>query len=112
LAPERFDLRVPIDQETYDKLRYGQALLSHAVPPGDLAAVLKRLVAEGVENVERRKLGATETSRAGRRHSAADGRHVPTEVRCAVWERDGGRCTFVSDSGQRCPETMWLQFTM
>ena len=27
-----------------------------------------------------------------------------------MWERDGGRCTFVSDSGRRCPARTRLEF--
>jgi hypothetical protein len=27
-----------------------------------------------------------------------------------VWLRDGGRCTFVSESGQRCTARRFLQF--
>jgi hypothetical protein len=38
------------------------------------------------------------------------GRHVPAALRRAVFERDGGRCTFRSDSGERCRETAHLEF--
>jgi len=41
-------------------------------------------------------------------------RHIPAEVRRAVVERDGGRCTFVSasvgGSGHRCEATGMLEF--
>src|SRR5262249_38408833 len=37
-------------------------------------------------------------------------RHVPARVKRAVWKRDGGRCTYVSDSGHRCEERTDLQF--
>ena len=30
-------------------------------------------------------------------------------VRREVWDRDGGRCTYVDDSGQRCRETRFLE---
>src|SRR5262245_42802817 len=42
LAPQRFALQVTIGQDTHDKLRYFQALLSHSVPSGDLAGALDR----------------------------------------------------------------------
>jgi hypothetical protein len=35
---------------------------------------------------------------------------VPAEVRRAVWERDGGRCTFVSAAGHRCKARTRLEF--
>src|SRR5207247_4630763 len=39
-----------------------------------------------------------------------DPRHVPAHVKRAVWERDGGQCTFTSDSGRRCPARTRLEF--
>src|SRR5207249_7307707 len=44
------------------------------------------------------------------RHSSANQRYVPAQVRRAVWERDGARCTFVSEAGQRCPARRLLEF--
>ncbi|MEZ4221383.1 MAG: hypothetical protein R3B13_10700 [Polyangiaceae bacterium] len=37
-------------------------------------------------------------------------RHLPAEVRRAVWKRDEGRCTFVDTRGQRCRERSGLEF--
>src|SRR5207247_5002327 len=37
-------------------------------------------------------------------------RHIAGHVRRAVWERDGGRCTFVSEAGRRCPARTRLEF--
>jgi hypothetical protein len=37
-------------------------------------------------------------------------RHVPVEVRRAVWERDEGRCAYHSESGRRCAERRGLQW--
>jgi 5-methylcytosine-specific restriction endonuclease McrA len=37
------------------------------------------------------------------------GRHVPAAVRRAVFERDGGRCTYADTSGRRCAETHLLE---
>jgi 5-methylcytosine-specific restriction endonuclease McrA len=37
------------------------------------------------------------------------GRHVPAAIRRAVFERDHGRCTYASDSGERCRETALLE---
>ncbi len=36
-------------------------------------------------------------------------RYIPVHVRAAVWERDGGRCAFVDDRGQRCREQGGLE---
>jgi hypothetical protein len=109
LSAERFALQVTISQETRDKLRYAQALLGHAVPSGDLAEVLDRALDALVERLEKRKFGAGSRPRTSLR-SSADPRHIPAHVKHAVWERDGGQCSFVSDSGQRCSSNTRVEF--
>ena len=42
--------------------------------------------------------------------AARTARQFPAHVRRAVWERDEGRCTFVSPTGQRCPARRLLEF--
>ena len=37
------------------------------------------------------------------------GRHIPAAIRRAVFERDARRCTYRSDSGERCRETARLE---
>jgi hypothetical protein len=37
------------------------------------------------------------------------GRHIPAALRRAVFERDARRCTYRSDSGERCRETARLE---
>jgi hypothetical protein len=108
LSPERFALQVTIGQETRDKLEYAKALLGHAVPPGDLAGVLDRALDALVERLEKQKFAATSRPRAQR--SSADPRHIPAQVKRTVWERDGGRCTFVGEGGRRCDERSRLEY--
>jgi hypothetical protein len=36
--------------------------------------------------------------------------HVAVAVQRVVWQRDDGRCAFVSTSGQRCTERTFLEF--
>jgi hypothetical protein len=108
LATQRFALQVTLAQSTYDKLRHALALLSHVVPEHDVAQVLDRALELLIRHLERQKLGAPQP-RASRR-PVTDRRHVPASVRRAVWERDGGRCTFVGDTGHRCEERRFLEF--
>jgi 5-methylcytosine-specific restriction endonuclease McrA len=110
LAPERFALQVTMGQGTHDKLRYAQALLGHAVPSGDLAAVLDRALDQLIERLERRKFAACARSTPRRRPHAPAGRYVPAQVRRTVWQRDQGQCTFVTERGQRCPARTRLEF--
>ena len=44
------------------------------------------------------------------RPSSPEARRVPQHVREAVWKRDGGRCAFKDDAGQRCSARVGLQF--
>lgn len=110
LAPERYALQVSIGQATHDKLRYAQALLGHQIAPSDVAGVLDRALDALIHRLEKRKFGATSRPRRGLGQRAAKGRHVPAEIRRTVWERDGGRCTFVSEAGRRCPARTRLEF--
>ncbi len=59
LAPERYGLQLTIGQGTYEKLGYAQALLGHAIPSGDLAAVLDRALDALIGQLERGKFAAT-----------------------------------------------------
>ena len=110
LAPERYALQVTIAQSTHDKLRYAQELLGHQIPGSDVAGVLDRALDALIHRLEQRKFAATARPREGHRRSPAEGRHIPAEVRRAVWARDGGQCTFVSAAGQRCPARKRLEF--
>jgi hypothetical protein len=108
LAPERFALQVTIGQSTYEKLQYAQALLSHQLAPGDLAAVVDRALEALIGQLEQRKFAATAKPRP--RRSTANPRYIPAHVRRSVWARDGGQCTFVSATGKRCPARSRLEF--
>ena len=46
----------------------------------------------------------------GRPGTAPGSRHIPAEVKRAVWLRDLGRCTFVGDRGRRCTSRAFLEF--
>jgi len=105
---ERYSLRVTIDHRTHQKLRYAQALLSHAVAGGDIAQVLDRALEALILQLERQKFGAT--TRPRRARPSARRRYVPAHVRRAVWERDKGQCTFTGPSGKRCQARRYLEF--
>jgi hypothetical protein len=108
VAPERFALQIMIGGGTRAKLQHAQDLLSHSVPSGDVAEVLDRALDALIARLEKRKLGAT-TRRLRRPRPTTDERHVPAHVRNAVWERDQGQCTFVSEDGHRCSARKFLQ---
>src|SRR5688572_17483216 len=122
----RFFLQLGICKSTHDKLRYAQALLSHSVRSDDVAQVLDRALDALIVKLEKQKFGAASdlpprqgvttecptqqraTAERPKRH--VGGRYVPMHVRHAVWERDGGKCTFVSAAGHRCTARTLLEF--
>jgi hypothetical protein len=110
VASQRFALQLTVRQSTHDKLCYARALLSHQIPSGDMAEVLDRALDALIDRLEKRKFAATDRPRPGRRRSTEGGRYVPAHVKRAVWERDGGQCTFVSETGHRCPARNFLEF--
>jgi 5-methylcytosine-specific restriction endonuclease McrA len=108
LSPGRFALQLTMGQVTHDLLREAQSLLGHAVGSVDVEAVLERALRELVERLKRRKFGACARPRPQR--AGTGNRYIPAEVRRGVSSRDGGQCTFVSESGRRCEERKCLEF--
>lgn len=107
-APEQYRIQITVSKATHDKLRRAQDLLRHSIPNGDPAAIVDRALALLLENLEKRKLAATERPR-----QASDvpprGRHIAASVRREVWKRDEGQCAFVGTQG-RCEERGFLEF--
>ncbi len=108
LAPERFALQVTISATTHDKLRFLQELLSHQVPSGDVAQAIDRALEIAIGVLEKKKFAATDRPRKAK--PTRSRRHIPAHVKRAVRRRDGGQCTYVSDTGHRCEERGRLQF--
>ena len=108
LSPDKYALQLTMSQSTRDKLRYTQELLSHRVAAGDVAKVLDLALDALIRELEKRKFAAT--SKPRQRRSATSARHIPAEVKRAVWARDGGQCTFVSANGARCASRTRIEF--
>jgi len=109
VACERFSLQLMIGRGTREKLEHAKNLLGHQLPSGDPAQVVDLALDALIEKLERRKFAATTQPRRSSRPSKSP-RHIPAEVRRAVWERDGGQCTFVGESGHRCEARKFIEF--
>jgi len=109
LAPARYKVQFTASAETYEKLRLAQDLLRHQIPDGDLDQILSRALTALLEALARQKFAATDRPRRGQ-PTAPGARHIPAEVKRAVWLRDGGRCAFLGPSGRRCTATGFLEF--
>jgi hypothetical protein len=109
LSPDRYQLQITIGGETLEKLRLATDLLRHAVPSGDASAILDRALTALLADLARKKSAAAENTRPSRR-TAPGSRHIPAQVRRAVWLRDHARCAFVGTNGRRCPQRAFLEF--
>jgi hypothetical protein len=108
IGPDRYIVQFTASQHVHDQLFHAQHLLRHAIPTGNLAAVIERALEALIANLERRRLGAV--SRPGKRRPLRAGsRAIPAEVRRAVWGRDEGQCAFIGPHG-RCNERSFLEF--
>jgi 5-methylcytosine-specific restriction endonuclease McrA len=110
LAPQRYGVQFTLNQAGHDLLRHVQNLLGNRVPPGDLAEVIVRALKVYAAQLEKQKFAATERPAQAHRSLSPDSRHVPSHVMRAVWKRDQGRCTYVSDTGTRCGSRWDLEF--
>ena len=101
LAPQRYGYQFSSDEEFQTDLTEATELLGDAVAPGDLAAIFKRVLKAALPVLRKQKFGAAK--KPGRCRAPKPGsRRIPNSVKRAVWKRDGGRCTYVSDDGRRC----------
>ena len=109
LATDRYKITFTARAETCRKLRLAQDLLRHQVPDGNPAEIFDRALSALLEDLARKKLGASTRPRRDR-GMVPGSRHIPAEVKRAVWLRDGGRCAFVAKGGRRCCERGFLEF--
>jgi hypothetical protein len=102
LAPQRFGFQCTVDQETHELWQYAKSLMSHEIPTGEMAAVLKGILKLAVGQLEKRKFAATD--RPGHSRGSVDPRHIPAAVKREVWVRDGGKMHV----RQRGREALWV----
>jgi hypothetical protein len=109
IAPDRYRLQCTIGGATLEKLRLAQDMLRHAIPSGDEAAILDRAFTALLVEIARARFAAVDNPQPAR-GTAPGSRHVPAEVKRAVWVRDLGRCAFVGTDGRRCNERAFVEF--
>ncbi|ABC83923.1 HNH endonuclease [Anaeromyxobacter dehalogenans] len=106
LCADQARMHLTVSKAFLRKLDAARDALSHSMPGATrenvLEAALDQLLAERA-----RRTGLTAKPKERVRPSKPD--HISAHVRRAVWERDGGRCTFVLASGERCGSTHRLE---
>ena len=109
LSESSYRLQITISKTTHDRLREIQALMRHVIPTGDPAAIVERSLALLLADLKKKKAALVDRPRS-EAGSEPRGRHIPARVKRSVWNRDGGRCAFVSSDGARCGEDGFLEF--
>ncbi len=109
LSPDRYKVQLTISGDTLERLRLAKDMLRHTIPFGDDAAVFDRALGALLADLARKKFAAVSRPQPPR-PPAAGSRHIPAEVKRAVFLRDLGRCAFVGTGGRRCNERGFLEF--
>jgi hypothetical protein len=138
LSPERYQVQFTVGQDAYDILQRLQTLLRRELPDGDAGAIFERGLRLLYKEVEASRFGrpksgyttpkgkdntpkgapkgpgqASESDTYETRIRPGAGgsrsRHIPREVKRAVWYRDRAQCAFVSATGRRCSEREFLE---
>ncbi len=103
-------LHVTVSKGFLAKVEAARSALSHSQPGASLEDVLEAgLDLILARETKKRALVARPRPAPPVAATSASPRHVPAQVRRAVWERDGGRCSWPLDAGGVCGSTLRLQ---
>jgi hypothetical protein len=108
LSADRFLVKFTASRDLRDKLELARDLMSHVNPSGELSVVLERAVDVLIAKLQKKKQGRAERPRT--KPLPAKGAHVTRSARREVVARDGWRCSFIADDGQRCDARALLEF--
>ena len=116
MKPTKTTGPVHLDDEMEGLVSRAQALLGYELRSDDPKEVIRRSLRLLVRQLEKRQSavrpgahGSTQP-RPSRPSESANPRHIPPDVKSAVWERDRGMCTFVSERRHRCASRKHLEF--
>jgi len=112
-APERFKVQFTAGAALHNKLREAQALLRHQIPNGDIAEIFERALDGLLKDAKKKRFGLTDRPRSREPAAASAGpakRYIANGIKRAVYDRDGGRCTFMDADGNRCQEISLIEF--
>src|SRR4051812_4126230 len=112
LSEDTFRIEFSASRGLRDKLRQAQDLLRHRLPSGELAKIVESAVDLLIEKVKKERFAVGRKARPNpkAKTTGPSPRPMPASVRRHVYVRDEGRCTFVGESGNRCPETGMLEY--
>lgn len=94
------------DEAVAQKLERAKEILRHKFPAGKLQDIFDQALEDLLEKRDpERKIAKIDLSGSGEgRASRVESRYISAQLKMKIWQRDGGRCTYVSPLGKRCPE--------
>lgn len=115
LSEQRVKIQFTGSETLRGKIERAKEILRHKHPQGKLEDIFEEALDTLLEKCDpERKIARKEKNRASRQRpqttSCAHSRYIPQSVKDIVWQRDEGRCQFVSADGKRCDERGFLQF--
>ena len=115
LSVDTFKIQFTGSRALRDELREAQALLRHRVPRGDLASIVEMALDVLIAEVKKERFAVGRTPRHRKlptrdETAVASSRHIPDEIKRAVFARDNGRCTFTDETGRRCNDANGLEY--
>ena len=100
MAPQRHLFQCAIGEALREKFEEARDLMSHQNPGGKYEVILLEALELLIPALKKQKFAT----------SGAGDRRISSEVREKVWERDGGRCTFVGEDGRCCGSTWKVEY--
>jgi hypothetical protein len=108
---EMFRVHFTASRQLRDKLHEARDLLRHRIRDGAIARVFECALDALIAQTKKERFGIGREERNGSLEAKQTrSRHIPEAIKRAVFERDGGRCTFKDHRGRRCTEKGTLQF--
>jgi 5-methylcytosine-specific restriction endonuclease McrA len=107
LDAERSRLHVTVSRRFLEKLDRAKDAVSHSKPDASTEEILEAGLDLVLERQAKRN-GLVARPRKTVRPSKSD--RIPAHVKRAVWERSGGRCEYILESGERCGCTTRLEY--
>jgi 5-methylcytosine-specific restriction endonuclease McrA len=103
---EEVEVRFSADRKVADLLERMREISRHRFPDGRYGDLVEEAVELYLEchDWERDMLPSR------RREAESNSRKIPNAIKLTVWQRDQGRCTYVSQRGKRCSSKSWLEF--
>jgi hypothetical protein len=107
VSSDRHVVRIVVDTAFLEELEKVKQALSHKVPSGRPAEVLRECIRITLAVHDKKTRGSGRRRKTTRRDPASGDeqtstRHVPIAVEREVRDRDGGACAFIGKGGKRC----------